>query len=82
MTLNATTRPGRPGSCHPLDAQMNAATIAAADGPTVEAMLEQLREGAGAPSAELLARERERADAWQAGGFDTDLIKAKRESLK
>jgi enoyl-CoA hydratase len=54
--------------------------IAEADQPTVAAMLEQLRAGAGAPTAELLARERECAQAWQGAGFDTELIKAKKDS--
>jgi enoyl-CoA hydratase len=45
----------------------------------VRAMLAQLREGAGAPLVEVLARERERAAAWQGDGFDTDLVKRQRE---
>jgi enoyl-CoA hydratase len=45
----------------------------------VRAMLAQLREGAGAPLDEVLARERERAAAWQGDGFDTGLVKRQRE---
>lgn len=56
--------------------------ILAADQPAVRAMLGQLREAAGAPLGEALALERERADAWQGAGFDTDLVSRKRESLR
>jgi enoyl-CoA hydratase len=56
--------------------------ILAADQPAVRAMLAQLREAAGAPLGEALALERERADAWQGAGFDTDLVSRKRESLR
>jgi enoyl-CoA hydratase len=45
----------------------------------VRAMLAQLRDGAGAPLGELLARERDRAEAWQGAGFDTGLVKRQRE---
>ena len=59
-----------------------AAAIAAAPGPAVRAILAQLREGVGEPLATTLRRERERADAWQGEGFDTDFVKRKRESLR
>ena len=53
-------------------------TIATADGPTVQAMLAQLREGAGRPLATLLQTERDRAAAWQGKGFDRDLVSRER----
>jgi enoyl-CoA hydratase len=56
-----------------------AESIRASDQGAVRAMLAQLREGAGAPLAERLARERERADEWQGAGFDTARITRVRE---
>jgi enoyl-CoA hydratase len=47
-----------------------AAAIAAADGPAVREMLDQLRTSAGRSLADTLQVERERADAWQGDGFD------------
>jgi enoyl-CoA hydratase len=55
-----------------------ATAIGESDQPAVRAILAQLREGA----VEALARERERADAWQGAGFDTGLVSRKRESLR
>jgi enoyl-CoA hydratase len=48
------------------------------DQGAVRAMLAQLREGAGGALGEVLARERQRATAWQGDGFDTDLVKRQR----
>jgi enoyl-CoA hydratase len=56
-----------------------AESISEADQGAIRAMLAQLREGAGAPLAERLARERERADRWQGAGFDTARITRTRE---
>jgi enoyl-CoA hydratase len=51
-----------------------------ADQGAIRAMLRQLREGAGAPLAQTLARERAAADEWQGEGFDTALIARQREA--
>ena len=56
-----------------------AESIRASDQGAVRAMLAQLREGEGAPLAERLARERERAEEWQGAGFDTARITSTRE---
>jgi enoyl-CoA hydratase len=50
------------------------------DQGAIRAMLAQLREGAGAPLAERLVRERERAAEWQGEGFDTDRISRRLDS--
>jgi enoyl-CoA hydratase len=57
------------------------AAMLESDGPTIRAILDQLRHRP-ADLAEALALERERADAWQGGGFDSSLVSRRREELK
>jgi enoyl-CoA hydratase len=58
-----------------------AALIGEADDAAARAILAQLREGEGDPTAARLQREVERAEDWQGEGFDTDLVTRKRQSL-
>jgi enoyl-CoA hydratase len=55
--------------------------ILASDQPAVRAILAQLRETAGMAPADALTLERQRADSWQGGGFDTTRLRGQRDRL-
>jgi enoyl-CoA hydratase len=58
-----------------------AEAIGSSEQGAVRAILAQLREGIADQTVAALARERERADAWQGEGFDTERVSQTRESL-